>query len=85
MEKPAQRMTLFRLKASSNMTVAILLILVLAVVITLLSNRHYFRWDLTAFGEHTLSDKTLQTLKTIQEPITVKAFAKEPSEEASNI
>jgi len=48
MEKPAQRMTLFRLKASSNMTAAILLILVLAVVITLLSNRHYFRWDLTA-------------------------------------
>ena len=85
MEKPAQRMTLFRLKASSNMTAAILLILVLAVVITLLSNRHYFRWDLTASGEHTLSDKTLQTLKTIQEPITVKAFAKEPSEEASNI
>ena len=85
MEKPTQRMTFFRLKASSNMTAAILLILVLAVVITLLSNRHYFRWDLTASGEHTLSDKTLQALKTIQEPITAKAFVKEPSEEASNV
>lgn len=85
MEKPTQRMTLFRLKASSNMTVAILLILVLAVVITLLSDRHYFRWDLTAYGEHTLSDKTLQVLKTIQGPVTAKAFVKEPSEEASNV
>ena len=51
MEKPTQRMTFFRLKASSNMTAAILLILVLAVVITFLSDRHYFRWDLTASGE----------------------------------
>lgn len=85
MEKPTQRMTLFRLKASSNMTAAILLILVSAVVITLLSGRHYFRWDLTAFKEHTLSEQTLQALKTIQEPVTVKAFAKEPSEESSSI
>ena len=85
MEKPNQRMALFRLKASSNMTAAILLILVLAVVITFLSDRHYFRWDLTASGEHTLSEKTLQALKTIQEPVTAKAFVKEPSEEASNV
>jgi len=85
MEKPTQRMTLFRLKASSNMTAAILLVLVSAVGITLLSGRHYFRWDLTAFKEHTLSEQTLQVLKTIREPVTVKAFAKEPSEEASGI
>jgi ABC-type uncharacterized transport system involved in gliding motility auxiliary subunit len=85
MEKTNRTMTLFRLKASSNMTVAILLILVLAVAITLLSDRHYFRWDLTASGEHTLSDKTLQALKTIQEPVKAIAFVKEPSEEASNV
>jgi ABC-type uncharacterized transport system involved in gliding motility auxiliary subunit len=85
MEKPSQQMSFFRLKASSNMTVAILLILVLAVVITLLSDRHYFRWDLTASGEHTLSDQTLQALKTIREPIKAIAFVKEPSEEASNL
>jgi len=78
-------MTLLKLKASSNMTFAILLVLVLAVAVTLLSDRHYFRWDLTASGEHTLSDKTLQALKTIQEPIKVIAFVKEPSEEASNV
>jgi len=85
MEKTNRTRTLLRLKASSNMTAAILLILVLAVAITLLSDRHYFRWDLTASGEHTLSDKTLQALKTIQEPVKVLAFVKEPSEEASNV
>lgn len=85
MEKTNRTMTLFRLKASSNMTVAILLILVLAVAVTLLSDRHYFRWDVTASGEHTLSDKTLQALKTIQEPVKAIAFVKEPSEEASNV
>jgi len=85
MEKPFQRLTLFRIKASSNMTAAILLILVCAVVLSLLSARHYFRWDLTAYKEHTLSEQTLQALKTIREPITVKAFAKEPSEEAAGI
>jgi ABC-type uncharacterized transport system involved in gliding motility auxiliary subunit len=85
MEKPTRNMTSFRLKASSNMTVAILLILVLAVVVSLLSDRHYFRWDLTASGEHTLSDQTLQALKTIGEPVKVIAFVKEPSEEASNV
>jgi len=85
MEKTNRTMTLFRLKASSNMTVAILLILVLAVAVTLLSDRHYFRWDVTASGEHTLSDQTLQALKTIQEPVKAIAFVKEPSEEASNV
>jgi len=85
MEKPTNKLTSFRLKASSNMTVAILLILVLAVVVSLLSDRHYFRWDLTASGEHTLSDQTLQALKTIGEPVKVIAFVKEPSEESSNV
>jgi len=85
MEKPAHNMTSFRLKASSNMTVAILLILVLAVAVSLLSDRHYFRWDLTASGEHTLSDQTLQALKTMAEPVKVIAFVKEPSEEASGV
>jgi ABC-type uncharacterized transport system involved in gliding motility auxiliary subunit len=57
----------------------------LAVVVSLLSDRHYFRWDLTASGEHTLSDQTLQALKTITEPVKGIAFVKEPSEEASGV
>jgi ABC-type uncharacterized transport system involved in gliding motility auxiliary subunit len=66
-----------RLKSSSNMSAAILLVLALAVVITLLSERHYLRWDLTAAGEHTLSEKTHQVLETVDEPVHVKAFSRE--------
>ncbi len=65
------------LKSSSNMSAAILLVLALAVVVTLLSERHYFRWDVTASGEHTLSEKTLQVLRTITEPVHIKAFSRE--------
>jgi ABC-type uncharacterized transport system involved in gliding motility auxiliary subunit len=68
---------MFRIKASSNMAAAALLVLVLCVVIVLLSNRHYRKWDLTATREHTLSDKTLQVLSTIREPVELKAFVQE--------
>jgi ABC-type uncharacterized transport system involved in gliding motility auxiliary subunit len=70
----------FKLAGSSNMTAAILLVLVLAVVITLISNRHYLRWDLTSTGEHSLSEKTIQVLKTIKQPVKIKAFVQEALE-----
>ena len=66
------------------MTAAIILVIVLVVVITLLSQRHYFRWDLTSTGEHTLSDKTLQVLKNVQEPVTIKAFVRVGFQEAED-
>ncbi|MFO7783217.1 MAG: GldG family protein [Thermodesulfobacteriota bacterium] len=59
------------------MSAAILLVLVLAVLVTLLSERYYFRWDVTASGEHTLSEKSLQVLKTIDQPVHIKAFSRE--------
>jgi ABC-type uncharacterized transport system involved in gliding motility auxiliary subunit len=71
-----------KLKSTSNMSAAVLLVLVLAVVVSLLANRHYMRWDLTASGEHTLSAKTLQVLKTIKEPVMIKAFVREGYPEA---
>ena len=64
------------------MTAAIFLVLILLVVISLLSNRHYVRWDLTATGAYTLSDKTLQVLRTIHEPVKIKAFVREGYPEA---
>ncbi len=63
-------------KSSSNMTAAILLVLILSVMVTLLSQRHYFRWDVTATGEHTLSEKTLQVLKNVEEPVAIKVFVR---------
>jgi ABC-type uncharacterized transport system involved in gliding motility auxiliary subunit len=70
----------FKLAGSSNMMAAIILVLVLAVVITLISNRHYLRWDLTSTGEHSLSEKTIQVLKTIKQPVKIKAFVQESPE-----
>ncbi len=75
----------YRLKSSSNMSAAILLVLALAVVITLLSERHYLRWDLTAAGEHTLSEKTLQVLETIDDPVHVRAFSREGHADAAEV
>jgi ABC-type uncharacterized transport system involved in gliding motility auxiliary subunit len=76
-KKPLRGSNHIRLKSTSNLAAAVLLVLVLAVVITLLSGRHYIRWDLTSTGEHTLSDKTLQVLKTIREPVEIKAFVQD--------
>jgi ABC-type uncharacterized transport system involved in gliding motility auxiliary subunit len=73
------------LKSSSNLTAAVLLVLALAVVITLLSERHYLRWDVTATGEHTLSEKTLQVLETVTEPVHIKAFSREGHPDADEV
>jgi len=66
------------------MTAAILLILVSVVIITLLSERHYLRWDLTWTGEHSLSGKTIQLLKSVQQPIAIKAFVRIGFKEAED-
>ncbi len=73
-----------KLKSSSNMTAAILLVLVLLVFATLLSERHYFRWDLTSTDEHSLSDKTIQVLKNVKTPVTIKAFVRAGFQEAED-
>ena len=73
-----------RLVSSSHMTAVILLILALLVIITLLSERHYLRWDLTWTGQHSLSDKTIQLLKSVQQPIEIKAFVRVGFKEAED-
>jgi ABC-type uncharacterized transport system involved in gliding motility auxiliary subunit len=73
-----------RLISSSHLTAAILLVLVLMVIITLLSKRHYVMWDLTSTGEHTLSPKTIQLLKNVKEPVTIKAFVRVGFKEAED-
>jgi ABC-type uncharacterized transport system involved in gliding motility auxiliary subunit len=67
------------------MSAAILLVLAIAVIVTLLSERHYFRWDVTASGEHTLSEKTLQVLETIKEPVHIRAFSREGHQDAREL
>jgi ABC-type uncharacterized transport system involved in gliding motility auxiliary subunit len=71
-----------RLLSSGNMTVVILLVLALMVFATLLAKRHYFRWDLTATSEHTLSEKSIQVLKTVKKPVIIRAFVRAGFQEA---
>jgi ABC-type uncharacterized transport system involved in gliding motility auxiliary subunit len=74
-----------RLKNSSNMSAAILLVLALAVLVTLLSERYYLRWDVTASGEHTLSEKSLQVLRSIDQPVHIKAFSREGHPDSAEV
>ena len=73
------------LAGSSNMTAAVLLVLALAVIVTLLCDRHYFRWDMTLAGENSLSEKTLQVLKTVDVPVTIKAFVQDELQGADRL
>jgi ABC-type uncharacterized transport system involved in gliding motility auxiliary subunit len=74
-----------RFKESSNLTASVLLVLALVVIISLLADRYYLRWDLTAASRHTLSEKTLQVLQNIAEPVGIKAFVREGEPEADDV
>lgn len=52
------------------------LVLTAFVFLTLLGERHYWRWDLTASKEHTLTQETIGVLKRVKEPIKIKAFVR---------
>ncbi|AUX41355.1 hypothetical protein SOCE26_027660 [Sorangium cellulosum] len=52
-------------------SVGIIAAMVLAVLVNLLVARHYKRWDWTEGGLYTLSDATLATLRSLEEPIRV--------------
>ena len=71
-----------KLISSSNMAVAVILVLVLVVVGTLVAERRSVRWDLTSTNEHTLSEKTIQVLKTVKKPVSIKVFVRLAFQEA---
>ena len=73
-----------RFQESSNLMAALLVVLCLAVLLTLLADRYYLRWDLTAAGRHTLSEKTFVVLQNITEPVHMKAFVREGELEADD-
>ncbi|AUX21665.1 hypothetical protein SOCEGT47_021520 [Sorangium cellulosum] len=52
-------------------SVGIIAAMVLAVLVNVLVARHYKRWDWTQGGLYTLSDATLSTLRSLEEPIRV--------------
>jgi hypothetical protein len=54
--------------------VAVAAVVVLAVLVNILSARHYHRWDLTDDGLYTISRVTEDTLKTLPEPVEIKVL-----------
>ena len=50
------------------------LIIAILLVVILLSNEFHFRLDLTDEKQFTLSDATIDILKNLEEPITIKAY-----------
>ena len=56
-----------KLMASAGIVAAMLL----AVLVNVYVARHYKRWDWTKGGLYTLSDATLQTLHTLEEPVQI--------------
>ncbi|WP_437592581.1 GldG family protein [Sorangium sp. So ce1000] len=58
-------------------SIGIIAAMVLAVLVNLLVARHYRRWDWTQGGLYTLSDATVSTLRSIEEPIRVYVLLSE--------
>lgn len=52
-------------------SVGVVAAMVLAVLVNVLVARHYRRWDLTTGGLYTLSAATLETLRSLEEPVHV--------------
>ncbi len=57
-----------------NKTLTILLLTGIAILVNILGSRLYFRADLTADGQFTLSQATRDILHNLNEPVTIKAY-----------
>ena len=68
----------------SSTLISTILFLGSLVIIALLANSHPWRIDLTKTKRYTLSDQTKKILRSLTEPITVKAFFATASREREN-
>jgi ABC-type uncharacterized transport system involved in gliding motility auxiliary subunit len=58
----------------SNTVIITLVFLAIAVFVALISERHFWRIDLSEGGTYSLSEQTQKILKTLDQTVTVKAF-----------
>jgi ABC-type uncharacterized transport system involved in gliding motility auxiliary subunit len=63
-----------RLLTSGNLLVTLVLIGFLFIMVNYLASRRYARWDLTRQQLTKLSDQTVQTLTSLEQPVTVTVF-----------
>ena len=61
-------------RGGKSVTTQVLLMVVIVIVINVISDRFYFRLDLTADQAYTLSKATKNILRSLEEPITVTAY-----------
>ena len=62
------------LVSSGNFIVVLVLLGVLFIMVNYVSSRRYARWDFTEQRLSALSDQTIQTLRTLEEPLTIIVF-----------
>ncbi len=58
-------------------TTSVLLVLGIIIMLNVVSKQLFFRWDLTAEKQYTLSNATKNILKSLEDPITVTAYFSE--------
>lgn len=59
---------------ASTLAVGAVLVLALVAMVNWLSYRHYWRWDLTRAKVYSLSEKTVNVLKAVKEPVRAVVF-----------
>lgn len=64
-----------RLRLFAQNGIFVLLAVVLVAILALLAREHRVEWDLTTSGRNTLTAASLQTLASLDGPITVTAYA----------
>lgn len=67
-------MKTMKIKGGKSVTTQVLLMVLIVVVINVISDKFYFRLDLTADQTYTLSKATKNILRTLEEPVTVTAY-----------
>ena len=65
------------MKTKKSLYRFIFLLIVIIVLVNVASDSYFFRLDFTGDKRYTLSDATINILKSIKEPITVKAYFSE--------
>jgi len=65
------------MKTKKSLLRFILMITVILVLVNIASDSYFFRLDFTADKRYTLSDATLDILKSMKQPVTVKAYFSE--------
>ena len=63
-----------RVLSSLNLLTTVILLGVLLILINFISSRRYARWDLTRQKMTALSDKTVQLLNTLKDPVPIVVF-----------